>query len=160
MLSSLRTVAARAVIPTRLAVASRSLSYTPRVLSDDHHGHAPVIHVGTGAKAGEVATDENQSTGLERFQIAGQNAGVDVFNMEGLHMTRQGTLKNPIIVPSFSELRQIGCTGFPVDSHDTIWLAASTKRENSRCPECGNVYKLQMVQLDDFVTPQEHQHQH
>lgn len=104
MLSLLRTAATRAAARPILrlpASTSRALSFTPRLLSDDHHGHPPAINVGQGAKAGQVATDENQSTGLERFQIAGQNAGVDVFNMEGVPMSRQGTLKDPIIVPTF-----------------------------------------------------------
>lgn len=35
-------------------------------------------------------------------------------------------------------MRQIGCTGFPVDSHDTIWITGSIEREHTRCPECGN----------------------
>ncbi|KAG9051518.1 Cytochrome c oxidase subunit 4 [Tulasnella sp. UAMH 9824] len=151
MLSSFRAVASRAVRPSSFSNTSiRALSATARIRSADHHGdhHAPVISVGPGAKPGEVATDENQATGLERYQVLGQHKGVDVFDMQGILVTRQGTLKDPIIVPTFSKYRQIGCTGFPVDSHDTIWLAASTERENTRCPECGNVYKLQQVQME------------
>ncbi|KAG8897844.1 Vacuolar morphogenesis protein 6 [Tulasnella sp. 403] len=99
MLSSFRLTAARAARTARPSTSIRALSSTPRSLSD--HDHAPVINVGPGAKPGEVATDENQSTGLERFQIEGQLRGVDVFDMQGILMTRQGTLKDPIIVPSF-----------------------------------------------------------
>ena len=35
---------------------------------------------------------------------------------------RAGTLDNPIIVKSFGEEQYAGCTGYPVDSHVTIWL--------------------------------------
>jgi len=137
------------------------ISYTPRLRSADHD-HPPVIATGPGAKAGEVATDENQATGLERFQVLGQAQGVDVFDMQGILMTRQGTLKNPIIVPSFSKTRQIGCTGFPVDSHDTIWLSATIEREHTRCPECGNVFQLKMAEQAavENVEPHAHAHAH
>ncbi len=101
MFGPLRAAAVRAARPTRsFTPALRSFATTPRIRSD-HHDHAPVITVGPGAKAGEVATDENQSTGLERYQVMGHHKGVDVFDMQGILMTRQGTLKDPILVPSF-----------------------------------------------------------
>jgi cytochrome c oxidase subunit 5b len=34
-----------------------------------------------------------------------------------------GTLDNPIIVKSYGDEQYAGCTGYPVDSHITIWLA-------------------------------------
>jgi hypothetical protein len=33
-----------------------------------------------------------------------------------------GTLDNPIIVKSFGDEQYAGCTGYPADSHVTIWL--------------------------------------
>jgi len=33
--------------------------------------------------------------------------------------------------------RHVGCTGFPADSHDTIWMLVNDKIKNHRCPECG-----------------------
>lgn len=35
---------------------------------------------------------------------------------------RLGTLDNPIIVKSFGDEQYAGCTGYPADSHVTIWL--------------------------------------
>jgi hypothetical protein len=32
-------------------------------------------------------------------------------------------LDNPIIVKSYGDEQYAGCTGYPVDSHITIWLA-------------------------------------
>lgn len=98
MLSSLRVAARRAVRPTFSAVPFRGLSVSARLRSD---AHSQPIVVGEGAKPGEVATDENQSTGLERYQIEGQLQGIDVFDMQGIPMSRQGTLKDPVIVPTF-----------------------------------------------------------
>jgi len=39
-----------------------------------------------------------------------------------------GTLDNPIIVKSFGEEQYAGCTGYPADSHVTIWLTVSPFR--------------------------------
>ncbi|KAF8328116.1 Zncox4 [Cantharellus anzutake] len=77
--------------------------------------------------------------------------GVDVFEMQPLEVTRLGTKADPIVVRSFAPLRQVGCTGFPVDSHDTIWLNL-TKDKRSRCPECGSVYSM------DFQGKETHHH--
>lgn len=33
-----------------------------------------------------------------------------------------GTLDNPIMVKSFGDEQYAGCTGYPADSHVTIWL--------------------------------------
>jgi hypothetical protein len=37
-----------------------------------------------------------------------------------------GTLENPIIVKSAGDEQYAGCTGYPADSHVTIWLTVST----------------------------------
>lgn len=34
--------------------------------------------------------------------------------------------------------RLIGCTGSPADSHEVIWISASTDRPRHRCSECGS----------------------
>ena len=43
-----------------------------------------------GGEPGSIPTDENQSTGLERFQILGKMQGVDVFDMRPLDASRKG----------------------------------------------------------------------
>jgi len=37
-----------------------------------------------------------------------------------------GTLENPIIVKSAGDEQYAGCTGYPADSHVTIWLTVRT----------------------------------
>lgn len=32
----------------------------------------------------------------------------------------------------------IGCTGVPVDSHETLWLSMNQEKEFTRCPRCGS----------------------
>ncbi|KAF8473487.1 cytochrome c oxidase subunit VB-domain-containing protein [Kalaharituber pfeilii] len=107
-----------------------------------------------GAKPGTVPTDLEQATGLERLEILGKMEGVDIFDMRPLDASRKGTVQDPIVVQSFGEERYVGCTGYPADSHDTIWLTVSRDRPLERCPECGGVYKM------DFIGPAEDPHAH
>lgn len=83
----------RSIAPQAQAV--RFLSSSPIRRSD-----APPVIQGEGAKAGQVATDEQQATGLERFELLGKLKGEDVFDMAPLEMTRLGTTKDPIIINS------------------------------------------------------------
>ena len=103
--TTMLNVAVRALRPatisarnaTRLSInAIRTFKTTPRSSSG-----APVPQLfGSGAKPGEVPTDESQSTGLERFQLLGEMEGVSAFDMEPLDSSRVGTLQNPIKVVS------------------------------------------------------------
>ncbi|TGO51248.1 hypothetical protein BOTNAR_0363g00090 [Botryotinia narcissicola] len=110
--------------------------------------------LGPGAAPGTIPTDLDQATGLERLEILGKMQGVDIFDMKPLDASRKGTLDNPIIVKSFGDEQYAGCTGYPVDSHVTIWLTMSRERPVERCPECGNVLKM------EYVGPQEDAHDH
>ncbi|KAE9372275.1 subunit IV of cytochrome c oxidase, partial [Stipitochalara longipes BDJ] len=110
--------------------------------------------IGPGAAVGTVPTDLEQATGLERFEILGKMQGIDVFDMKPLDASRKGTLENPIIVKSAGDEQYAGCTGYPADSHVTIWLTMSRDRPIERCPECGNVLKM------DYVGPTEDAHGH
>lgn len=56
-----------------------------------------------------------------------------------------GTLDNPIIVYSAGDEYQAGCTGYPADSHWTIWLAMDRARPIERCTECGSVYRMEYI---------------
>merc|ERR1711939_390815 len=101
--------------------------------------------IGPGAAPGTIPTDLEQATGLDRLEI---------FDMKPLDASRLGTLDNPIVVKSFGDEQYAGCTGFPADSHNVIWLTMSRERPVERCPECGNVLKM------DYVGPQEDPHAH
>ncbi|KAI9773076.1 MAG: Cytochrome c oxidase subunit 4 [Geoglossum simile] len=107
-----------------------------------------------GAKVGTVPSDLAQSTGLERLEILGKMEGIDIFDMKTLDASRKGTMQDPIAVRSFGDEQYCGCTGYPVDSHPTIWLTMSRDRPITRCVECGSVYKM------DYVGPQDDPHDH
>ncbi|KAI0833340.1 COX5B-domain-containing protein [Trametes gibbosa] len=144
-------VARRVVFkPTRAVVAARALSVSAARRSE--HPPTPQIF-GEGAKPGEIPTDENQSTGLERLQILGAIEGVDVFDLAPLDSSRIGTLADPIKVFSMEPERIIGCTGSPAESHELLWMNLNGQK-NRRCPECGSVYAL------DYQGAGEHTHEH
>lgn len=67
--------------------------------------------MGPGGKAGEVPTDLEQATGLDRLELLAKLQGKELFDMEPLNMTHIGTPKNPIVVQSHDPIRFIGCTG-------------------------------------------------
>ncbi|PWN43205.1 putative COX4-cytochrome-c oxidase chain IV [Ceraceosorus guamensis] len=103
---------------------------------------APPIAVGPGAQPGEVPTDENQSTGLERFELEQRLQGKEAFDMQPLQSDRIGTISNPISVNSAFPERVIGCSGSPAGSHDTLYMRLTPERQYHRCGECGSVYTL------------------
>lgn len=90
--------AARALIRPSSSSRVRVISTSATRFSD--HGPQPPSIFGPGAKAGEVPTDFEQATGLERLQLLGEMEGVAIFDKEPLDSSRVGTLKDPILVPS------------------------------------------------------------
>lgn len=68
-------------------------------------------NIGPGAAPGEVPTDLQQATGLERQELLAKLKGKELFDMEPLNMTHLGTKENPIVVKSYDNIRFVGCTG-------------------------------------------------
>ncbi|KAI0078828.1 COX5B-domain-containing protein [Panus rudis PR-1116 ss-1] len=130
-------VVARSVRPAA-AIARRAALSTSAIRRSDA---PPPAIFGEGAKPGEVPTDLNQSTGLERLQVLGAAEGVDVFDYKPLDSSRIGTKADPIKVFSWEPERIIGCTGSPAESHELLWMNLTTEKQR-RCPECGSVYEL------------------
>ncbi|KAF9223648.1 cytochrome c oxidase polypeptide IV [Gyrodon lividus] len=116
-------------------------------------GPAPPQLFGTGATAGEIPTDEQQATGLERFQLLGEMEGYEAFDLGPLDSSRVGTLEDPIKVYSLDTVRIVGCTGSPAESHELHWFTLP-QHKNRRCPECGSVYTL------DYHGPDQHDAHH
>ncbi|TRM64790.1 cytochrome c oxidase subunit VB-domain-containing protein [Schizophyllum amplum] len=127
------------------ARAVRALSSTARVASA-HGPEAPKIY-GPGGKPGEIPSNWEQATGLERLELLGDLQGIKVFDDSPLDSSRIGTKKDPIMVPSFDVDRIIGCTGSPADSHHILWFHVR-KDKQTRCTECGSVYQLDYITED------------
>ncbi|KAH9452062.1 hypothetical protein Pst134EA_025998 [Puccinia striiformis f. sp. tritici] len=132
-------IAKRTVVPAALRGNSRFLSVSRVVQGDDHHDARPPIIQGPGAKPGTVPTDLEQATGIERYEILARMEGHDPFDRKPLAVNHMGTLDNPVKVFSLERTRIVGCTGFPVDSHDTLFMKVSSARPR-RCTECGCAY--------------------
>jgi cytochrome c oxidase subunit 5b len=90
--STSSSTSSRAVLS---AASRRNFSSSIKVLAS-----GPPVIQGEGGKVGEVASDEEQSTGLERFELLGRLQGLDVFDLKPLESDRKGTKKDPIVVAS------------------------------------------------------------
>lgn len=173
MLSAVLRTAARPALSSARLTARPAAAAAHKALSTSavrRSSKAPEIY-GSGGKAGEIASDEEQATGLERFQLLGELEGVDMFDTAPLDSSRVGTPKDPIKVYSlvrtcltysfccgvcswslrycFQEPERIvGCSGSPAESHDVIWFNLEEKRQR-RCPECGSGAYLTRVESVD-----------
>ncbi|KAI8970378.1 cytochrome c oxidase subunit VB-domain-containing protein [Mycotypha africana] len=112
-------------------------------------GHPSESNLGPGSEDGKVPTDLEQATGLERQELLAKLEGKEFFDLEPLNMTHIGTKSNPIVVKSHDPIRFVGCTGFPAESHEVIWINLDKSHEYDRCPECGSVFKMDFVGAED-----------
>lgn len=110
--------------------------------------NGPESLIGQGAKEGTIPTDLEQATGLERLELLGKLEGIDVFDTKPLDASRRGTMKDPIMVDSYDDYRYVGCTGSPAGSHQVMWLKPTVKQV-ARCWECGSVYKINPVGVQE-----------
>ena len=114
--------------------------------------------VGPGAPTGTIASDFEQAVGLERLEILGRLAGRTIFSSsEPLRHPRgeevRGTLLDPILVESLAAsdaneqeaARIVGCSGHPRGSHEIGFFWVRSARECTRCPECGQAFKLKLL---------------
>ncbi|KAK3994225.1 cytochrome c oxidase subunit VB-domain-containing protein [Cladorrhinum sp. PSN332] len=146
------TPAVRRTLAT--TVVRRDADVPEKKIKSFHEVKTPNDLFGPGTPVGQVPTDLEQSTGVERLEILGKMEGVDVFDMRPLDASRLGTLANPVLVRSAGDEQYAGCTGVPADSHNVIWLTMSRERPIERCPECGSVYKM------EYIGPQDDHHGH
>jgi cytochrome c oxidase subunit 5b len=86
-----------------------------------------------------------QSAGLERLEYLSNLAQRPLFLMNPLRIEKFGTLREPVPVESISGHRIVGCSGFPVDSHELMWFECDVEKGPGRCPECGQAFAIQLV---------------
>ncbi|KAG0263602.1 Cytochrome c oxidase subunit 4 [Mortierella polycephala] len=113
----------------------------------DHH--EVKVRQGPGAAPGTVATDLDQSTGLERAEILGKMQGKDIFDLAPLEVHVRGTKTAPTVIRSRDPIRYVGCTGVPGETHEVNWLLIDQTHEIDRCDQCGNVYKWTAYEPDE-----------
>ncbi|KAK3819734.1 MAG: cytochrome c oxidase subunit VB-domain-containing protein [Benniella sp.] len=153
-LRSLRAPLARATFRTTPVARFSALSVR---LGGGHH-ETKVLQ-GPGAAPGAVATDLEQSTGMERAELLGKMQGKDIFDLAPLEVTVRGTKANPTIIRSRDPIRYVGCTGVPGETHEVNWLVIDKTHEIDRCDQCGNVYKWSAYEPDEFF-PGDSGHHH
>jgi hypothetical protein len=76
-----------------------------------------ILVQGPGGKAGEVPTDYEQATGLERFELLMKLKGEEAFSLEPLEVVKMGTLADPVEV--FSLVNHFSLLSF------SSWRAAN-----------------------------------
>jgi cytochrome c oxidase subunit 5b len=64
-------------------------------------------------------------------------------------------MEEPITVNSAGNEQYVGCTGYPADSHNVLWITLTREEPKSRCMECGSVYEMKYVGPAD-----DHSHDH
>ncbi|KAJ3296896.1 Cytochrome c oxidase subunit 4 [Borealophlyctis nickersoniae] len=91
---------------------------------------------------GQVPTNWEIAAGKERYEYLMRLKGEEPWpDMLPLYIDAKGTTKNPIIITGSDPEKYVGCTGWPVDSHELVWLTIREHRGFDRCPHCGNVFK-------------------
>lgn len=103
--------------------------------------------VGPGGPSDKILGMYEQSAGLERLEYLANLAQRPVFLMDPIKIEKFGTMKEPVEVLSISGERIVGCSGFPVDSHELMWFQAKLNNPG-RCPECGQVFAIKLVNTD------------
>lgn len=83
----------------------RTISTTQIRLSDHGHEHKEIVpgHAklfGPGAPAGQVPTEAEQATGLDRLELLAEMQGEKLFDEEPLPAEFTGTKENPVLVYS------------------------------------------------------------
>ncbi|KAI9325068.1 cytochrome c oxidase subunit VB-domain-containing protein [Zopfochytrium polystomum] len=133
--------------PTALAGVSRrafSAGFIARGAPAHHNEPAATeVPIPGYRKDGEVAKNWELATGNERYELIKNLEGVKnpYENFVPIYLTQKPTTKNPYILRGDDPEQYVGCTGFPAESHEQIWLTVRPHKGFDRCPHCGNVFK-------------------
>ena len=113
---------------------------------------------GPGTKPGTIGSDFDQSVGVERLELLSKLAGTPIFSSSTILThprgeNTKGTLTDPMPVESLAgeldgdevKARIVGCSGVPKGSHEIGFFWVKSEKESTRCPECGQAFKLQLL---------------
>ncbi|KAJ3250036.1 Cytochrome c oxidase subunit 4 [Chytriomyces hyalinus] len=93
---------------------------------------------------GQIAHNWEIATGNERYEYVKRLEGEEPWpDMQPYYMKSKPTAANPFVVTGSDPEKYVGCTGFPADTHETVWLTLRSHRGVDRCPHCGNAFKYQ-----------------
>ncbi|KAJ3065130.1 Cytochrome c oxidase subunit 4 [Rhizoclosmatium sp. JEL0117] len=95
---------------------------------------------------GQIAHNWEIAAGNERYEYVKRLEGEEPWeDMQPYLLTSKPTAQNPFIVKGTDPEKYLGCTGFPADTHETVWLTLRPHRGVDRCPHCGNAYKYEQA---------------
>ncbi|KAJ3070559.1 Cytochrome c oxidase subunit 4 [Podochytrium sp. JEL0797] len=96
---------------------------------------------------GQIAHNWEIATGNERYEYVKKLAGEEPWeDMQPYVMTSKPTAQNPFIVRGQDPEKYVGCTGFPADTHEAVWLTLRPHRGVDRCPHCGSAFKYEQAE--------------
>lgn len=97
------------------------------------------------------------AVGWERYELLSELEGKDSWSeYRAIPLSRRPTAEAPLKIKGVDPVFYIGCTGYPVDSHELLWLTLSPHGHLNRCPQCGNCFKYTQVE----VPGHSHHHEH
>eukprot|EP00591_Stephanopyxis_turris_P002144 CAMPEP_0195525666 /NCGR_PEP_ID=MMETSP0794_2-20130614/26217_1 /TAXON_ID=515487 /ORGANISM="Stephanopyxis turris, Strain CCMP 815" /LENGTH=130 /DNA_ID=CAMNT_0040656169 /DNA_START=55 /DNA_END=447 /DNA_ORIENTATION=+ len=91
-----------------------------------------------------IATNEEQATGKKREELEAAARGESRFSLTPLR-SAFGTYDNPVIVPSGTTSRIVGCQGGVEGGkkyHEVMWMDVK-EGTPSMCSLCGQIFKLE-----------------
>ncbi|KAJ3310902.1 Cytochrome c oxidase subunit 4 [Blyttiomyces sp. JEL0837] len=141
--SVVRRSVTRVASVQRLSVARFSGAAIARQASPASHKDTSSDPVIPGYREeGEIAKNWELATGNERYEFLKKLEGKEPWEgMQPIVLTSKPTTKNPVVLRGDDPEQYIGCTGFPAESHETVWLTVRPHKGFDRCPHCGNVFK-------------------
>ncbi|KAJ1562546.1 Cytochrome c oxidase subunit 4 [Cladochytrium tenue] len=135
-------IAAAKAAPRGVLVRAFSAAAIARSATPAHSKPADPVIPGY-RKDGVVPKNWELATGPERYELERNLAGHKVAfeGMNPIYLTSKPTAKNPYVIHGTDVVKYIGCTGFPADTHEIVWLTLSEHKGVDRCPHCGNAFK-------------------
>jgi len=138
-----------------LVTRSRPLFNTHRRrFSDVNWGEQKADVDVVGAKAGEVPTEHNQTTGRSHEEYMMAEQGYNRFN-EGPLVGPFGTFDKPAQVLSAFDSRIVGCVGGATkNTHEVNWIEVKKGRKTI-CVLCGQFFECISVEGEGDIKPEE-----
>ncbi|KAJ3404047.1 Cytochrome c oxidase subunit 4 [Chytridiales sp. JEL 0842] len=122
----------------RFSAAAVARQATPSTSSKDE------LAVPGYREEGKVATNWELATGNERYEYLKKLRGEEPWeDMKPIYLMEKPTKKNPFVIRGSDPEKYVGCTGFPADSHEAVWLTLRPHGGVDRCPHCGNAFKYE-----------------
>ncbi|KAJ3357411.1 Cytochrome c oxidase subunit 4 [Entophlyctis luteolus] len=125
-----------------VSVSARAMAEKPSSDLDPYNVPIP------GYRApGQIAHNWELATGNERYEYVKRLAGEEPWeDMQPYILKAKPTAQNPFVVTGTDPEKYLGCTGFPADTHEAVWLTLRPHNGVDRCPHCGNAYKYKRAE--------------